>query len=486
MGGQARYTPGMIDSAAKSGRRPRAPMLPIVLFSAVVVFALYPGWLFYDSATQWDFAKRIVDNGFPLRLSTLYINSQWPIFLTLLKVPFLALTGEVGLYVFCQSVVMLWAIWFFIREAAGRLLGPSTLSLCFWAVALTPFVWGYAVFHSSDTIAALITLPMLAVLAADCLTGRSLATFTACAVVLVLSRFNAAPAGMFLAGALAVVHRADLIRLKRVAALSGAVAAIIVGVTLAYQRTANPVDIVMDGMLLRVWDVEQRVNDPKLSERLNALAVKPVTEPLNADCFDNGTFCPQMRETFDLANLPYNAVTKLYLGTLLRHPIAFAQASARFGYHQLGIPMPLGEDELGWNKEYQPAFERLNQLFDARKAWARDVIHASEWFPWGVPARPAVMIALSLLGAVFILRSGRLTWLCAGFYIFWYGPLMAIAPAFGFRYAFPITLVAYLIICASAAVLISRVIARVKMQIAPRKARAARLRGKSAVEGEAS
>jgi hypothetical protein len=432
----------------------------ILIFSALIVCVLYPGWLFYDSATQWDFAKRIVDNGFPLKLSDLYINSQWPVFLTLVKVPFLILSGEVGFYIFCQSVAMFSSIWLFLKVCVSRHLSQRALLLCFWIILITPFIWGYAIFHSSDTIAAIAALTMLSVLASDRLSGWSLILFFACGVILILSRFNAAPGALFLICSLCFIHRTELLRLKRLTVVGGILSLFFMGGVTWYQRTAYPVDIVMDGMLLRVWDVSRRVDDPELNSGLNALAIKPIDTDLQPSCFKYGTFCEQMRQTFDLAHLPYDPVKALYIRTALTHPIAFIQTSAGFGYHQVGISAPLAEDEVGWNKNYQIAFEQLNQRFDWPKEIARNLIHSSEQFPWGVPARPIVMALLSLLAAAFL--STRLVWLCAGFYLCWYAPLLAVAPAFGFRYAFPLTLVAYILICGSGAVLISKCLLSVR------------------------
>jgi hypothetical protein len=437
-----------------------ASAIAIMLFCAALAFALYPGWLFYDAIVQWEVAKRLVDHGFPLRLSSLSITSQWPIFVTLLKVPFLALTGEVGFYIFCQSLAMFAAVRFLTQTAAGGLLGRRATEACWWLAVLTPFVWGYAVFHSSDTIAAIAAGAMIGAAAAPRLTMGLLAAFSVSAAVLMLSRYNAFPAALFLVGAFAFAHWGDLRSMRRAALGWGLGAAVAIGGTLAYQRTALFTDTATNGMLLRIWDVGQRVDDAILKAGLNGIAKKPIDGPLPTPCFDVGAWCPDVRQRFG-PEIDHGFVRKLFFRAMRRYPAAFAETSARFAYYQLGIPKPVVEDELGGNKG-SPTFDKLVQTLDSRRVLARDLVYGSEQFLWGAPSRPLVMTALSLLGTLFVLRSLRLAWICAGFYGLWLLPFIVVSPTFSFRYAFPATFTAYVVICASAFVLGSRIWARAR------------------------
>src|SRR6185437_11811444 len=82
----------------------RLSLIICLVVALLVSFLLYPGWLFFDSTMQWEWARQIAEQGIPRHLRDYLITSHWPIFNTLMKVPFYRLTGEVGLYALVQAI----------------------------------------------------------------------------------------------------------------------------------------------------------------------------------------------------------------------------------------------------------------------------------------------------------------------------------------------------------------------------------------------
>ncbi|HKU80453.1 MAG TPA: hypothetical protein VJQ42_11475, partial [Rhodanobacteraceae bacterium] len=123
--------------AVVAALRPRVPIICLgicVATALVVALSLYPGWFFFDSATQWGWARQIATKGLPDSLKAYGITSHWPIFNTLLKVPFYWITGEAGFYIFVQAA--LFNISLYLLGAA--LLGRQSL----WLIAYTlVMVW---------------------------------------------------------------------------------------------------------------------------------------------------------------------------------------------------------------------------------------------------------------------------------------------------------------------------------------------------------
>jgi hypothetical protein len=167
-----------------------------------------------------------------------------------------------------------------------------------------------------------------------------------------------------------------------------------------------------------------------------------------------------MRNSFkDEAKLP--ELENIYVRIVRQHPIALITTSATFAFYQLGFASPLPETEVGRRDNVEP-FEKTHMEYDGERERAVHLLKASQRFLFGFVGRPYLTITTCLLCAIFILRTKALAGLCAGFFCTYYGPLLIIAPSRDFRYAFPITLICYAVICASLAKLAVMTIQRLK------------------------
>lgn len=415
----------------------------IIAFAAIVTFALYPGWLFWDSAKQWEYAQLILRNGPPLRLSDYGITSQWPVFLTLIKVPFLAVTGETGLLIFLQAILSFFTIFLFLKRLN---LGLTVTNVTLWIVILSPFVWNYAVFHSSDMPVALLSMLTISILLKPRLDKYDVSILIIVWGAILLTKYNAATSLVFFIGFVVNqqwgrgVWRASIVPIVAVCSIISAV--------LVYQATAYREDIVIDGMVLRVWEASQRFNDPELEAKIQAMFKGPIKGTFTDECLANGTFCEPFRNLFRFGEVKLAEVQSVYVRTALHHPIAFAAACARFASYQLGISSPLPETEIGKRNSPEP-FAKARMEYDDVRERALRLHKASQSFLFSVIGRPYLMMIACLLCALLVLRNRALVLLCAGFFVTYYGPLLVIAPARDFRYAYPLTFICYTVVCAS-------------------------------------
>jgi hypothetical protein len=119
---------------------------------------LSPGWLFWDSASQWGWAYSLQE-GFGTDLREFGITSQWPLFNTFLKVLCLKLGIGPSVFAVIQSLLMQLSV-FYVLTAFSSLGWYSVTAGVL--VCLSPFVINYGVFHSADTPAAILLLFMTA------------------------------------------------------------------------------------------------------------------------------------------------------------------------------------------------------------------------------------------------------------------------------------------------------------------------------------
>src|SRR6185437_8967105 len=238
--------------------RPRVTAICLVICVAtalVVAYSLYPGWFFFDSATQWGWARQIATKGLPGSLKDYGITSHWPIFNTLLKVPFYWLTGEAGFYIFIQAALFNLSLYMLGAALLGR-RSP-------WLIAYTllmvwsPISLNYSVFQSSDTIVAICTLTAVAMIVDRELEFARRAWLLIVAI-LVMSwvRYNALPASVFLACfffwsvRVPVGRRRALVLLAAsLVVLGGSVAA-----ARAYEHQAYIRDSAAGGVAMRLLD----------------------------------------------------------------------------------------------------------------------------------------------------------------------------------------------------------------------------------------
>jgi hypothetical protein len=433
----------------------------ICVFTAVVVaFSLYPGWFFFDSATQWGWARQIAIKGLPDELMAYGITSHWPIFNTLLKVPFYWLTGEAGFYIFVQAAIF---------DLSLYLLGATLLGRrSWWLVVYTllmvwsPISINYSVFQSSDTIVAICTLTAVA-MSVDRELGFARRACLVIVAILVMSwvRYNALPASVFLAcfffwnvrGQIGLRHTLMCLAVVLVV-LGGSVAAL-----RAYEHQAHMRDSAAGGVAMRLLDASHHTDDARVHALIDPyVAANPALRaPLTPDCYEHAGWCAQMNGTpwRDLSTAKF---MHAYLHLLIHHPVVFTQTNFRFAMYSLGLKAPLETTQMG-RIDITPPFPAARMTYNHRRLAYFDALQAALGAIHGLAARAGVICVLGLLVAWLLRRRG----LVASFALLavgYLGPLLLLVGTNNFRYTFPVTIVGMGIIAAGCCVFARFVVMR--------------------------
>ncbi len=425
-----------------------------VATALVVALSLYPGWLFFDSATQWGWARQIATKGLPDSLKAYGITSHWPIFNTLLKVPFYWLTGEAGFYIFIQAA--LFNVSLYLLGAA--LLGRRSL----WLVAYTllmvgsPISLNYSVFQSSDTIVAICTLTALAMII-DGELGLARRTWLLVVAVLVMSwvRYNALPASIFLACFFFWCVRVPFGRRRALACLvaslmvlGGSVAAV-----RAYEHQAHMRDSAAGGVAMRLLDASRHTDDPYVHALVDPyVAENPALRaPLTPDCYKHAGWCAQMNAA-PWRDLSTGKYMHAYLHLLVHHPVVFVETNFRFAMYSLGFKARLETTQIG-RTDIQPPFPAARMTFNHRRLAYFDALQIALSVFHGLAARAGLVCLLGLIAAC-LLRHRALIAAFVLLAIGYLGPLLLLVGTNNFRYTFPVTIVGMGIIVGACCVLV--------------------------------
>jgi hypothetical protein len=428
--------------------------LSICLLMAVLVgFSLYPGWFFYDSSTQWQWAQLIVTRGLPAKLVEYNITSHWPIFNTLVKAPFYWLTGEAGLYAFVQALLFN----FSLCALGAAIIGRKSAWLVVYTllVVVSPISQNYSVFQSSDTIVALCALAAVAMVCdSEAGTTRRIGWFVPAVLMMSLVRYNALPAAFLLTAVFCWKLRDRLGHAKRVVLGAGVVVALVVSVAgmRAYEHTGHVLDSAAEGVIMRLLDASHYTSDPSVKAAIGSFIESnpSLKRPLAPDCYAHGVWCAQMSGTawHRLSTAKY---MHAYLHLLIHDPIVFARVTWHFSGYQLGLTTPLLATQMG-RTDIEPAFPSARMIFNARRLemYAR-LQRTLNGFD-SLAARGGVVCLLGMVGALALRRRD----LVAAFGVLAVGylvPLLLLANTNNFRYTFPVTIVAFAIVVAACATL---------------------------------
>lgn len=433
------------------------------LTSLVVTFSLYPGWFFFDSAKQWQWARQIAVDGLPSPLKAYNITSHWPIFNTLIDVPFYWLTGEAGFYIFIQA--LLFNLSLYLLGAA--ILGRKSIWLIVFTLVmvLSPISMNYSVFQSSDTIVAICALVAVTMIIDNKL-GMARRTWLLAAAVLVMSlvRYNALPAAFLL---VCMFFWATRERLGRARSGSLALAILVlvglgVGGARAYEHTANMRDSAAGGVALRLLDASRYTSDPVVHALVDPyVAANPkLRQPLTPDCYAHGGWCAQMNST-PWRHLATGKFMRAYVRLLVHHPLVFIRVTYHFGIYQLGLAAPLQPTQIGNADKIRPPFPAARMTFNHRrlafKALLQDALDAFG----GLAARAGIICLLGFIAAL-LLRQRALVMAFVVLAVGYLGPLLLLAGTNNFRYTFPVTIVAMAILAAACCVWVRFVVMRVR------------------------
>lgn len=436
--------------------RPRVPIVCLgicVATALVVALSLYPGWFFFDSATQWGWARQIAMKGLPDSLKAYGITSHWPIFNTLLKVPFYWFTGEAGFYIFVQAA--LFNVSLYLLGAA--LLGRRSLWLIVYTLVMvwSPISVNYAVFQSSDTIVAICALTAVAMIV-DHELGLARRSALLIVAILMMSwvRYNALPASFFLACFFFWSIRASLGWRRALAWL--AVSLVLLGGSVAaarsYEHQGHMRDSAAGGVAMRLLDASRHTDDPHVHALVDPyVAENPaVREPLTPDCYEHAGWCAQMNGA-PWRNLPTAKFMHAYLHLLVHHPMVFFETNFRFAMYSLGFKSPLEATQMA-RTDVRPPFPAARMTFNHRRLAYFDALQIALGAFHGLAARAGVICLLGLVAACLLRRRtliGAFVLLAIGYL----GPLLLLVGTNNFRYTFPVTIVGMGILAAACCVL---------------------------------
>lgn len=431
------------------------PAAVAVVALALTTLTISPGWLFWDSSTQWSNAAALAGGGDPA------ITTQWPIVNTLLKVQFAWTPWGLHLYGFVQAAAVLGSLAYLLCSLpVSRLARNVTGVLTF----LSPVVLAYAWFHSSDSLViAGLALGLGALAREQSGAAMGWPDYVAGVVGLALLA-NVRREGPLLAVAIAVTwlwagaRRRDAGRRWMLLAPLVVVAVVVLPVAgdrlLADRTNATPIATDAPAWALLTWQsgAIDRLG-PTASGTLTPMSELAET-PVDDVCRDIRMWCPASVERI----LPYAAEYGRgdYLTALAQqardHPGQVIGAVLDAYARQAGLTFPLADPELG--RTDVPAYAGYgNDPSAARDLLVKAKIGQQRW-AWSVGLRPWVWILL-LVGCA--LTPARTAWLAGFVAALWatlLGLMAVVAPVADFRYEAGLIIIAAAITIATAITLV--------------------------------
>lgn len=434
-----------------------------ICFAAAVwvTFSLYPGWFFFDSAQQWQWARLIALNGLPVELKDFGITSHWPIFNTLIDVPFYRLTGEAGLYILVQALLFNLSLYLLGAAILGR--RSAWLIAYTLVLVMSPISLNYSVLQSSDTIVAICALVAVAMAVdSEVRLRRRVLLFAAAIWVMALTRYNALPATFFLICVFFWLLRGKL-GVGRSATLACIVVLVVGGSVAAargYEHTANMRDSAAAGVALRLLDASRYTSDPTVHALIDphVQANPKLRQPLAPDCYAHGGWCSQM-DSNEWRDLPTSKYMRAYLHLLLHHPMVFLRVTWHFSTYQLGLAEPLEATQIANARYIQAPFPSATMTFNRQREAFHSALLKTLAVFHGFAGRAGVVGVLGLIAALLLRRRG-LTASFVALGVGYLGPLLLLAATNNFRYTFPVTVVAFGIAFSGCCVLVRYVCER--------------------------
>jgi hypothetical protein len=109
---------------------------------------------------RWEIADSIIKNGLFFDHASLGLRGQWPIFPSILNALLKSLTGETGIYALFQVLALIYLSWRLLDITTPRVSEKLKYGI-FFLYCLSPIVWTYAVFHSIDSLVAVLLLSFI-------------------------------------------------------------------------------------------------------------------------------------------------------------------------------------------------------------------------------------------------------------------------------------------------------------------------------------
>jgi hypothetical protein len=395
------------------------PWLLMGLVWLASAWLLWPGWLFNDSAVQWTWAQELVARG------EWTATTQWPLLMTLIKVPFVIGTTRLGLYGALQAGLFFGAMAWLIAALSTASLRRTLL------VALglaSPIAWNYAWLHSSDALTLAAMAAVLGVVARRDRLRPWLRTGIAAGAIALISgaRYDGFIVGAVLALALMLLERPRPLALPRVPQLSAmallalALAGpLCINANLHNPLPARPLHTQNPGLTLTLWHTGALARlEPWIGgEQRRALLQEQASKPFPQVCLRMGMWCEPFAQIRD--ELVNDLTQGHLLWALQTHAVEEPGRTARVlgvrFLRQAGVTMPLSELEIGRYIGPQRMF--FDQVATPRRTRAVALLYGAEGALGAMLVRPwpwVLALLLPLSGSARLRRPAVLllpTWL---------------------------------------------------------------------------
>lgn len=120
-------------------------------YALLFTMSFYPGILYSDSVSRWNLAIEFYNNGF---LNFSNFSSHHPVIPSILQSFFYGITKEVGLFIFLQ----IFSFSYLVFKIIDKVTISQYKNLITVIMLMLPINYIYALFHSFDTIYAILNL----------------------------------------------------------------------------------------------------------------------------------------------------------------------------------------------------------------------------------------------------------------------------------------------------------------------------------------
>ncbi|WP_198305639.1 hypothetical protein [Arcobacter vandammei] len=128
-----------------------------LFYALILVLSFYPGILYSDSVPRWNLAIEFYKNGFSNFSS---FSSHHPVIPSVLQSFFYGVTKEVGLFIFFQ----IFCFSYLIFKIVNKIIDSPYKNIIIIAILILPINYIYALFHSFDTLYAVLNLFLIYIL----------------------------------------------------------------------------------------------------------------------------------------------------------------------------------------------------------------------------------------------------------------------------------------------------------------------------------
>ena len=323
--------------------------------AGVVTLLLYPGWLYFDSVFQWKWAALLLKKGWPDKLSDLGITTHWPLFNTVIRMPFYAITGGAGLYIWCQAALV-----FFSVYLLGRCLitDNTRLAILYAVVCALPNMINLSVLHASDILLASLYIMLIAQFWQYSLGLKTPASYwpiagTCTAMIIAqLLRNNTSVTTFFVLPVfLWPLFPMHSYRKTAIALLLALTIAVPVSINSYLNKTAHFSTSSTQGIALRLW-IQSLTYRSEMAENVLSRIKLREDEDIDPTCYTRGIWCQQLYSSLDAPAIALNPslqkpLAKAYIFSFLESPLEWWDANLPIMAAFSGIGSQLNDECVG-------------------------------------------------------------------------------------------------------------------------------------------